>query len=66
MGIATVLSLVTVVFFYLASTWAGIYETVDIIGGTVYAFILSLIISFSVVPRIASSLSKMKGAAGIL
>jgi hypothetical protein len=62
MGVATVLSLVVALIFYLSSTWAGVYEAVDVIGGTVYAFILSMIILFSAVPRIASSLSKKRMA----
>ncbi|MFQ6060324.1 MAG: hypothetical protein ACE5KV_03365 [Thermoplasmata archaeon] len=60
--VAVVLSLIVVLIFYLATVQIGGYETVDILGGAVYTFILSMIVSFSVVPKLSSSLSGRREA----
>ncbi len=57
--IAVVLSLV----FYLASMQIGGYESIDIQGGAFYTFVLSLIISLSVIPKLASAIKKKKSGA---
>ncbi|MCX9013525.1 MAG: hypothetical protein OIN89_01810 [Candidatus Methanoperedens sp.] len=54
---SAVTSLIIVVVFYIlgmqkVSGSPGIYTTVDVYGGAVYVFILSMIISASVLPGI--------------
>ncbi len=57
-----ILSLVVVLIFYFAASQIGGYDTVDILGGAVYSFILSMIISFSIIPKLVSSLSEKRKA----
>lgn len=52
-----VLAIVIALVFYLGATQVEGSEGVDLIGGTIYSFVLSLIIFLTLVPRIVSRLS---------
>lgn len=58
-----VAAIIMTVIFYLASVQMGGYEDVDIQGGAFYTFVLSLIISLAVIPRLASALRREKRGA---
>jgi hypothetical protein len=52
-----VLSVIIALAFYLGATQVEGSEGVDLIGGTIYTLILSLVIFLAMVPRIAARLS---------
>lgn len=55
-----VIALVLAIVFYLASIQIGGYDAIDVQGGAFYTFVLSLIISLAVIPKLTSALKKEK------
>ncbi len=53
-----VLSVIMALVFYLGATQVEGSEGVDLIGGTIYTLVLSLIIFLTLVPRIAARFSR--------
>lgn len=53
-----VLSVIMALVFYLGATQVEGSEGVDLIGGTIYTLVLSLIIFLALVPRIAARFSR--------
>lgn len=60
-----VLSVVMALVFYLGATQVEGSEGVDLIGGTIYTLVLSLIIFLALVPRIATRFSRKGSSTGI-
>jgi high-affinity Fe2+/Pb2+ permease len=56
LGVAILLTFL----FYIASVQIGGYDNVDIQGGLVYTFVLSLIISLAVIPKLTSAFKREK------
>ena len=53
-----VLSVIMALVFYVGATQVEGSEGVDLIGGTIYTLVLSLIIFLALVPRIAARFSR--------
>ncbi len=62
MGIGVAISLAVFLLFYLASSQIAGNDMVDTIGGSVYTFVLTLIISLGFVPKLTSAIQKRKTA----
>jgi hypothetical protein len=59
-----VLAVIMALVFYLGATQVEGSEGVDLIGGTVYTLVLSLIIFLALVPRIAARFSRKGSPTG--
>lgn len=55
-----IVAILLTVLFYITSVQIGGYDNVDIQGGSFYTFVLSLIISLAVIPKITSAFKKEK------
>lgn len=61
-GIGLAVALIVFVLFYLASSQIVGHAMADTIGGSVYTFVLALIISLGLVPKLTSVLKKRRYA----
>lgn len=59
-----VLSVIMALVFYLGATQVEGSEGVDLIGGTIYTLVLSLIIFLTLVPRLATRFSRKGSTTG--
>lgn len=56
--VSVVLAVAIALSFYIGATQVGGSEGVDLIGGTIYSFVLSLIVFLTFVPRALARLSQ--------
>ena len=63
MILGVVIAVALTLIFHLASIQIGGYEDIDVQGGAFYTFVLSLIISLAVIPKLASLFKKKESGA---
>ncbi len=61
--LGVVVAIILTVLFYFATVQIGGFDDVDVVGGSFYTFVLSLIISLAVIPKLTSALRKEKSGA---
>ncbi|MFQ5883636.1 MAG: hypothetical protein ACE5IO_00885 [Thermoplasmata archaeon] len=53
--VSIITSVLTALAFYLVAFGLNVYSPVDMLGGAVFVFVLSLIVSFSIIPQLITN-----------